>query len=170
MSMEIIGQGKFLQLLNHNGWEYAERKKVSAIVAIIAEHQGKALVIEQFRPALGKRVIEWPAGLVGDVPGQENEDIVTAAQRELEEETGYRATRLQLLTYGPASAGLSNEIIHIFRAYDLVKVSAGGGVDDENITVHLVPLSEIDAWLRQKQQEDVLVDLKFYSGLYFLQH
>ena len=92
----------------------------------------------------------------------------TAANRELEEETGYRAGRLELLICGPASAGMSNEIIHIFRAYDLTKVSSGGGVDDEHITVHLVPLDSIDQWLLQRRQEGVMVDLKFHSGLYFL--
>lgn len=166
--LEIIGQGKYLQLLNDNHWEYAARKNVSAIVAIVAEINGKALIVEQFRPAVGCNVIEWPAGLVGDIPGQENESMETAANRELEEETGYQAERLELLAYGPASAGMSNEIIHIFRAYNLTKVSAGGGVDNENITVHLVPLEDIDAWLQQRQQDGILVDLKFYSGLYFL--
>ena len=166
--LEIIGQGRYLQLLNYNNWEYAERKNVSAIVAIVAEVDGKALIVEQFRPAVNSRVIEWPAGLVGDIPGQEDEAMETAANRELEEETGYRAGRLELLISGPASAGMSNEIIHIFRARDLVKVSSGGGVENEQITVHLVPLDTVDQWLRQRLQEGVMVDLKFHSGLYFL--
>lgn len=166
--LEIIGQGNFLQLLRDRGWEYVQRKHVSAIVAIVAEYQGQAIVVEQYRPAVNCKVIEWPAGLVGDIPGQEDEALTTAANRELEEETGFRAESFELLTFGPASAGESNEIIHIFRAHNLTKVSQGGGVDNENITVHLVPLSEIDQWLKQRQQEGVLIDLKFHSGLYFL--
>lgn len=168
--LEIIGQGRFLQLLNNNGWEYVERRNVSAIVAIVAEYEGKALIVEQFRPAVNSNVIEWPAGLVGDIPGQEDEAMTVAANRELEEETGFRAEHLELMTFGPASAGQSNEIIHIFRAHGLTKVSAGGGVDNEKITVHLVPLNEIDEWLKKRQEEGVLIDLKFHSGLYFLQN
>ena len=167
--IEIIGQGKFLQLINRNGWEFVQRKNVSAIVAIVAEYQGQAVFVEQMRPAVGKRCLEWPAGLVGDIPGQENEDMLTAAQRELEEETGFRAQSLELLTFGPASAGESDEIIHFFRARDLTRVAAGGGVDDENITVHLVPLEQVHAWLKERQSQGVYIDLKVYTGLYFLQ-
>ena len=168
MSTEVIGQGRFLQLLNRDSWEFVQRRSVSAIVAIVAEYEGQAVITEQFRPAVNARVIEWPAGLVGDIPGHEDERMADAANRELEEETGFRAERLELLTYGPASAGESDEIIHIFRAHGLTKVSEGGGVDGEDITVHLVPLADVGAWLRQRQREGVLIDLKFHTGLYFL--
>ncbi len=167
--LEIIGQGKFLQLLRRDGWEYAERMKVSSIVAIVGTYDGKVLFVEQFRPAVNSRCIEWPAGLVGDIPGQEDEDMLEAANRELEEETGYRAERLELLTYGPVSAGASSEVIHFFRAHNLSKVSSGGGVDGENITVHLIPQDQVPQWLRECQQQGIQVDLKVFTGLYFLQ-
>lgn len=168
--LEIIGQGKFLQLLRRNRWEYVERRNVKAIVAIVGVYQGQALLVEQMRPPIGARCIEWPAGLVGDVLGQEDETMENAALRELEEETGFTASRLELLTYGPASAGQSNEILHFYYAHDLRKVATGGGVDGEKITTHLVPLGEVEQWLKRRQSEGIMVDLKVFTGLYFLNH
>src|SRR5580704_13589060 len=85
-------EGKHIRMVARGDWEYAERKNVTGIVAIIAvTAEGKLLLVEQYRPPLGKTVIELPAGLAGDIAGQEGEAMVTAARRELLEETGYEA-------------------------------------------------------------------------------
>ena len=55
-------------------------------------------------------MIELPAGLVGDEPGQEAETLEQAAQRELEEEVGYRADQMTVLTHAVSSAGLTDEV------------------------------------------------------------
>jgi ADP-ribose pyrophosphatase len=143
---------------------------VTGIVAIVAVTEGKKLIlVEQFRPPLQKRVIELPAGLAGDVPGAEEEELAVAAQRELEEETGYTAKTMKLAATGVPSAGLCDEIISIFVAEGLMKTGDGGGDASEDIVVHEVPVDHVLAWLEQKQKEDMLVDLKVYTGLCFVQ-
>jgi ADP-ribose pyrophosphatase len=118
---------------------------------------------------LERRIIELPAGLAGDSLEQFGEPLVEAALRELLEETGYSAGEMVLLTSGPPSAGLATEIVSFFLARQLRRTSAGGGDHQEDIVVHEVPLSEIDAWLKNKAAEGLLVDPKVYAGLYFAQ-
>ena len=74
-------------------------------------------------------MIDLPAGLAGDGPG--TEELVTAARRELLEETGYDARRLTLLAHAPTSPGLTTEVVSFFRAAGLKKVAAGGGIEGE---------------------------------------
>jgi len=105
--------------------------------------------------------------LVNDRVG-DDEDLETAARRELLEETGFEAGALEQVGEGPPSAGMSPELITIFLAKDLRKVSAGGGDETESITVHEVPSGEIDAWLEAKQSAGSLIDPKVFAGLYFL--
>jgi ADP-ribose pyrophosphatase len=163
-----VFEGRFLRVKQKNGWEYVERTNASGIVAILAiTTESKVLLIEQFRPPLGKIVVEIPAGLAGDIPGEEHETFAIAAQRELLEETGYQAETMEYLTDGPASAGLSTEMITFFRASGLTKVAAGGGEASEKITVHEVPLYELTGWIARKRQEGCVVDYKVYAALYF---
>jgi ADP-ribose pyrophosphatase len=165
---EVIYEGKFLRFCRVNGWEYVERPNVCGLIAILAiTPDDKIVLVEQFRPPVNCRVIEIPAGLAGDHDGAENEDLVEAAKRELLEETGYSAQRWKLLTEGPASAGLSTEVISFYRAYDLKKTGSGGGDSAEDIEVHEVPLRELTAWLAAKQKAGRLVDYKVYASLFF---
>jgi ADP-ribose pyrophosphatase len=168
MTKKIIAEGRHLRFVETDSWEYVERKKISGIVGILAvTPEGKLLLTEQFRRPLGRKVIELPAGLAGDVAGSENEKLAIAARRELLEETGYDASRFELLACGSVSAGLSDEIITLYRATGLKKVSDGGGDGDENITVHAVPLKSLRRWLKRKEREGAVVDLKVYAGLHF---
>lgn len=165
--VRVLYQGRFLQFLDRHGWEFINRQNVSAIVAIVAEVDGKLLFVEQYRAAIDSRAIEFPAGLVGDIAGCEDEDLFVAANRELEEETGYRAESFCTLTCGPASAGLSSEMITILQANGLQKVGCGGGDENEDITVHAVPIKQVPAWLKEQENRGLVVDLKVYTGLYF---
>ncbi|HUV39721.1 MAG TPA: NUDIX hydrolase, partial [Planctomycetota bacterium] len=80
----MICEGQHLRLVDQGGWEHVERIGVSGIVALVAVTASDEIVlVEQYRPALDRRVIELPAGLVGDRPGEEHEDLETAARREL---------------------------------------------------------------------------------------
>lgn len=164
----ILWEGKYLRIRRCGRWEYAERSKGHAGVVIIAvTPEGKVILTEQYRVPMACRVIEFPAGLAGD-EDDTNEELLAAARRELLEETGYEAAEWEQLVSGPPSAGLSNEIVILFRARGLKCVSQGGGAEAEDITVHKIPLPELVNWLHQKEREGLAIDPKIYAGLYFL--
>lgn len=166
---EFLARGKFLSLVKVGKWEYATRENATGVVLIAPQtSDGKIILVEQFRPPVNCNVIEFPAGLAGDSAEVAGEPLEQAAARELEEETGYRAERLEHVFTGPASAGLCDEIATLFLAHGLTRVAAGGGVGSEAITVHEVPVAEIGTWLAAKQREGCLVDARVYTGLYFL--
>ncbi len=73
-------------------------------VVILAEHEGKVILIDQPRVPLGGRCIELPAGLVGDT--DPNATVETTAIKELEEETGFTAERVERLGDFYASPGM----------------------------------------------------------------
>ena len=161
--------GKFLALVKEGQWEYADRTNATgaAIIVAVTDEQ-KLLLVEQDRIPVHARTIELPAGIIGDEPASGNEDHAGAARRELEEETGYRAEQMEVLTHGPSSGGLTSETVTLLRAMNLRRVGAGGGVANENITVHEVPLAEVHAWLEARARSGVLIDPKVYAGLYFI--
>ncbi|MDP3723944.1 MAG: NUDIX hydrolase [Candidatus Omnitrophota bacterium] len=169
LAPRVMSEGKFVRLLIKGGWEYVERPNCTGAVIIIAlTRDGKLLFTEQERIPVGRPVIEFPAGLVGDRRGEEAEALETAAIRELLEETGYKAQRILPLAGGPTSAGLTNELVWLVQAVGLTKRSVGGGEGYERITVHEVPLGNVEAWLRRMEAQGKLVDPKVYAGLYFL--
>ncbi len=112
-------------------------------------------------------MIEFPAGLVGDEPGREQEDLIEAARRELLEETGYRAGKLNLVSTSATSPGLTNELVRFVLASELRKVGKGGGTPSENIRVHEVALREARAWLTERERQGTLLAAKFFAGLFF---
>ena len=164
----VITPGKHVNFVSRNGWEYVERPKITGIVGIIAVTDDRKLVlIEQYRPPVDKRVIEIPAGLAGDVAGQETEELAAAAKRELLEETGYEATRMRQVGAGASSAGITDEIITLFLATGLKKTGDGKGDGSEDLTLHEVPLGQVKSWLDEQTNSGLLIDLKVYGGLYF---
>lgn len=163
-----LAQGRFLKLVRQGTWEYVERVNSRGAAALVAvTDDGKLVLIEQPRPALGKLVIELPAGLVGDEEGMEEEEIEAAAGRELVEETGFQADRLELVAEGPTSPGLASECIAFVVATGLRRVGAGGGTPSEEITVFEVPLGEVETFLREQAARGRAIDVKVYAGLYF---
>jgi ADP-ribose pyrophosphatase len=165
---KILGAGRRLRLVSEAGWEYVERVGSSGVVAIVAvTDAGELVLTEQFRRSVAGRVIDLPAGLVGDLKEAQDEDLATAARRELLEETGYDARRFDVLCQSPTSPGLTSETVAFVRATGLKKIAAGGGVEGEDITVHSVKLTVADAWLRRRARTGVQIDCKTYAGLYF---
>jgi ADP-ribose pyrophosphatase len=161
--------GKFLALIKEGHWEYVDRTRATGsalILAVTAEQ--KILLVEQYRIPVHARTIELPAGIIGDEPGEANETHAAAAHRELLEETGYAAGRVEALTTGPACSGLTSERVTLFHATGLRHVGKGGGVAHEDITVHEAPLAGIVEWLEGKAKMGVLIDPKVYTGLFFL--
>lgn len=168
---ETLYQGRWLRLRRRGRWEYAERNNPGGAVIILAvTPEDKVLFVEQYRVAIGRFTIEMPAGLVGDLADQHHESALVAAQRELEEETGYRCGRASFVHEGPSSSGMSNEIIAFVRAHDLLKVSDGGGDATENIVVHEVPRREAGAWLMARAKDGYSIDPKLFAGLWFIEH
>jgi ADP-ribose pyrophosphatase len=168
---ETLYRGRWLSLYKRGRWEYVARNNPGGAAIVIAvTPDDRVLFVEQYRVAIQSRTIEMPAGLVGDLAGQEDEGILLAAQRELEEETGWRCGRVAFLHQGPSSAGMSTEMIAYVRAFDLVKVGAGGGDASENIVVHEVPRNEAGAWLFARAAEGYSIDPKLFAGLWLLEH
>lgn len=166
-SEKIHFKGRFLGMIERDRWEYAFRTNASGVVAMVpVTDAGELVLVEQHRTPVSNRVLELPAGLVGDT-GDRDENFKLAANRELEEETGYRATRLEELLVGPSSAGMCDEILTIYYADGLEKVGPGGGDGNEDITVYLVPLDSAGAWLREKSDKGILIDPKVYAGMYW---
>ncbi|MDF1852721.1 MAG: NUDIX hydrolase [Verrucomicrobiales bacterium] len=165
---ETIHAGKFLSYRKTaEGWEYVTRSNAKGCVAVLAMTDDKRVIlIEQFRPPTGRNVIELPAGLAGDIPLQEEEPLVTAAKRELKEETGYIAKNWTLLTEGTSSAGMTDEFVSIFYATGLTKMGEGGGVGGEEIRVHYVHQMDFPKWCRDRQAEGKWVDFKIFAALY----
>jgi ADP-ribose pyrophosphatase len=162
-------EGKFLTLIKEGRWEYADRIGATGAVIIVAvTDEQKLLLVEQYRIPVHTRTIELPAGIVGDDPGMADEALSDAAKRELLEETGYTAEHMEALTTGPASSGLTSEVVTLLLASGLKRVHAGGGVAHENITVHEAPLAGIDEWLESKAKQGLLIEPKVYAALYFL--
>lgn len=170
-TIETLYAGRQLSLARRGHWEFATRHNASGVVALVAvTDEANLLLVEQARPPLGKRVIELPAGLAGDIIGEESESLATAAQRELLEETGYEAQDARLLTEGPSSAGLTDEMISFFLMTGLTKTGAGGGDASEDIIVHEVPLAELPEWLEKRRQAGWAIDPKIYVGLFWIGH
>ena len=159
--LEHLGGGKWLELVRDGRWEFVRRVNVSGVVAMIPiTDTGEVVLVEQFRPALGKSCIEIPAGLVGDVAA--DEDPLAAARRELEEETGFEGTSWTHLIEGAASGGLTTELIQFYLVRGLKRVGPGGGDDSENIKVHVVPLADLHGWLQAKAKAGFAIDAKVY--------
>jgi ADP-ribose pyrophosphatase len=161
--------GRYLSLRERNGWEFASRSNASAVAVLVAVTDADELVlVEQYRIPIEEAVIELPAGLVGD-QNDPQESILTAARRELLEETGYEAERFTTVLSCPSSAGMSDEIITFVRAAGLRQVSAGGGDSSEDIRVHRVPLHRADDWIAGRLRGGTPIDPKIFTALYWLQ-
>ena len=161
-----LAEGKYLGLYTQGTWEFAARPNSTGVVAILPITSDQKLVlIEQFRIPCQARVIEIPAGLVGDEIEFINESLSDCAARELLEETGYRAGKITHLLSSPTSAGMTPETTHFFAATNLTREHAGGGTEHEDITVHHVPINQLSSWLTEKQKSGLLIDFKIHAAL-----
>ncbi len=163
----VVWQGKHIHARCLDGWEFVSRNTRRPAVGIVAMHDdGRVVLVEQFRPPVGTTLIELPAGLAGDIVGAEDEALLLAAQRELEEETGYTAADWQLLVTGYSSPGLTDESVTMFLARGLTKTGAGGGTAGEAIQLHEIPIDDVLPWLAHR---DLAVDVKLLAGLFAAQ-
>lgn len=155
---EIRWQGKFLTVKQRGTWEYVGRARGIRAAVILAVDVDHVLLVEQYRVPLGSKCLELPAGLVGDTTAGEEAHI--AAVRELEEETGYTASEMEVLGDFYSSPGMVSESFTLLQAKGLRKIGEGGGVEGEDILVHRVPLNEITAFIDSKRAEGCGIDVK----------
>lgn len=159
-----LAEGKYLGLYERDTWEFAERPNSTSVVGILPITQDNQLVlIEQYRVPIQAKVIEIPAGLVGDEPEYAGEPLKGTAQRELLEETGYHSDHITPLLSSPTSAGMATEITHLFAATHLTRQHDGGGVDGEATTVYHVPFSNLASRFKEKETEGCLIDFKIHA-------
>lgn len=155
---EIVWQGRFITAKRRGRWEYVARSRNIRAAVILATIEGDVLLVEQYRVPLGKRCLELPAGLIGD--DAEGEDDLVAAGRELEEETGYRAGRLEDLGTFYSSPGMVSESFTLVRASELERTGPGGGTEGEDITVHRVQLGKVAAFAAARRAEGCGIDVR----------
>ncbi len=166
---EIVWQGRFLTAKKRGRWEYASRARgIRAAVIIAIDDEGCAILVEQYRVPLGRICLELPAGLIGDDDGSEDESSETAAVRELEEETGFTAARMENLGEFYSSPGMVSESFTLLRASGLTRVGEGGGTESEDITVHRVKLDHLPqfvaAWRARGHAVDVRIAMLMAAG------
>ena len=162
---EVMWEGKYVRAMRKGRREYASRTKDTRAVVILAEHGGRVILIDQPRAALGARCIELPAGLIGDVDADETTEA--AAIKELEEETGFTADRVERLGDFHASPGMLAESFTLVRAHGVRRVGAGGGNEHEDIRVHLVERGDVPDFVRAKRDEGFAIDVKLLIFLNF---
>jgi ADP-ribose pyrophosphatase len=155
---EKVWEGRYITVKTRGTWEYVARSRGIKAAVILAVDGGHILLVEQYRVPLSRNCLELPAGLIGDE--SEGEDVELAAARELEEETGYRADHIEVIGEFYSSPGMVSESFFFVKARGLTKVSGGGGVEGENITVHRVALSGITAFIAKKRDEGCGIDAK----------
>ena len=159
---EVLYEGKHLSLKRRGAWEYVERRgRAGGVLVVALTPEDEILLVEEERPPVSGRVLSLPAGIVGDSGPEEASE---AAARELAEETGYAAPRLELLGSGPTSPGLASESVTFFFARDARRV--GEPTAEEEITLHRVPRARIDDWIREREREGMLIHPLLWAGLY----
>lgn len=160
--IETRWEGRFITVRQQGTWEYVSRSRgihAAVILAIDEDAAGRhVILVEQYRVPLKINCLELPAGLVGDDMAGEAAEI--AAERELEEETGYRARHWRTVGEFYSSPGMVSESFTLLVATGLTKVGPGGGVDSEDIIVHRVPLSRIEPFVAAKRAEGCGIDVR----------
>ncbi|TCW41243.1 NUDIX domain-containing protein [Laceyella sacchari] len=134
-------------------------KHPGAVAVLAITDEGKMVLVRQFRKPLEKTILEIPAGKL-----EAGEDPGDCAARELEEETGYRATGLTHVVSFYTSPGFSDECLHIYQAEGLTK---GEVNPDEDEFVELVECT-LDECLERIQSGDIM-DAKTVAAVYLWQ-
>ncbi len=164
-SPEVMWAGKYVRALKRGNWEYASRANDITAVVILAEYEGKVILIDQPRVAPDCRCLELPAGLIGD--DDPNATAETTAIKELEEETGFTAERVERLGDFYASPGMLSESFTLIRAHGVRKIGQGGGDEHEDINVHFVSRADIPNFIEQKRAEGFGIDVKLLIFMNF---
>jgi ADP-ribose pyrophosphatase len=162
--MTLQWQGKYLEVRKVGTWEYAARVgNLGAAVILAVTDADEIVLVEQFRVAHGRPSLELPAGLIGDT--EAGDTAAMAAARELYEETGFEAATWVEIGDFATSPGMSSESFTLFKATGLTRTAAGGGVDNENITVQVVPLATIPGFIADRRRAGLVIDCRMIVAL-----
>lgn len=162
---ELVFEGNFLKINNVKvklpDGKIATRDVIkhpgaAAIIPFIDDEN--VVLVRQFRTAMNRVLIEIPAGKL-----ESGEDPKVCAMRELEEETGYIPGNLEYLGRICTVPGFCDEIIHIYKATNLIKGNKGGD-EDEFTELEIMSLEE----MKLKVKSGEIIDTKTISSLAFL--
>ncbi|AFY55986.1 NTP pyrophosphohydrolase [Rivularia sp. PCC 7116] len=146
-----------LRLPNKSEGDWECIRHPGGALAVPVTPEGKLILLRQYRFAVGGRLLEFPAGTV-----EEGESPFQTIQREIQEETGYRARKWQKLGNFFLAPGYSDEIIYAYLAEDLEKLEVPPNLDeDEDIEVLFFTPAELEKAIL----EGDAVDSKTISSL-----
>ena len=151
VSSEVLRRSRILEFRvdtvelpdgSHSTRDVAGHPGGVAIVALDAA--GRVLLVRQWRHAIGRALLEIPAGTLDRHPDGTIEGHAGAAARELEEETGHRAGTWRYLGAFYTAPGFTSELMHLYLATDLAPAHEDrlGPDDDERLELEAVPLDE----------------------------
>ena len=163
--LQTMWEGKYIRAMKRGRWEYVSRTNSVGAAVILAEHEGKVILVEQYRVPVGARCLELPAGLVGDE--EAHATVESTAIKELEEETGFTCDRVERLGDFHSSPGMVAESFSLVRAHGVRKVGEGGGTEHEEIEVHLVAREDIPAFVAERRAAGVAIDVKLLIFMNF---
>ena len=156
---ETMWEGRFIRVLKQGSWEYVSRARHIRAVVVLAEYEGKIVLVEQQRIPIGRRCLELPAGLIGD--DDENADVEDTAIKELGEEAGFTASRIERLGEYYSSPGMVSESFTLVRAHGLARIGEGGGLaGHEEIVVHLVKREAIADFVEERRAAGIGIDVR----------
>ncbi|MDF0067218.1 NUDIX hydrolase [Staphylococcus pseudintermedius] len=171
ISKESIYKGKIIEVVNHkvslpnNETAYREVVKHNGAVAICAlTPDQQVILVKQYRKALEQELLEIPAGKLE--PGEDRE---SAAMRELEEETGYKAKKLTLIGEVYGTPGFSNEKISVYFADNLVEGKVNLD-EDEFVEKVLYSLDDVKKAVEARTIEDAKTFIAFQHLLLHYNH
>jgi ADP-ribose pyrophosphatase len=137
-------------------WECVRHPGGALAVPMTAD--GKLILLRQYRFAVGGRILEFPAGTL-----EPNEDPLETIEREIQEETGYRAQKIQKLGEFFLAPGYSDEIIHAFIAQDLEKLETPPNQDeDEDLEVVFYTPEQLEKAILEGESVDAKSVCSFF--------
>lgn len=136
-------------------------KHPGAVAILAVTNDDKIIMVEQYRKALERMIVEIPAGKL-----EKGEEPAVCARRELEEETGYECETLELLTSFYTSPGFADEIVHVYVAKGLRKKENAAELDeDEFVNLEEITLEEAEQYVKEQK----IYDAKTIYAVQYLQ-
>lgn len=168
LNIEKIFTGKVIslqvedvELPNGNKSKREVVKHPGAVAVLALTDDGKIVMVEQYRKALEKTIVEIPAGKL-----EAGEDPKDCAMRELEEETGYGCEEMEWLISFYTSPGFADEIIHLYIAKGIKKKENAASPDeDEFVNLLELTLEEAEQYIKDQK----IYDAKTAFAVQYLQ-